>query len=142
MSTATVASEPVTYSFRNRITLGDKKLESDEVTCTLHESDSGEIVTLFALRRTGVGFSTADWLRVEGRGYESSDQAFEAGKRWRQYLSVAFARSGIAADFDPTPLPKRGGGDRLESPEAPGLVVYPQPSGLEVLGRRRGPTTA
>ena len=120
----------MTFSFRNRITLGDKKLQSDEAICTLHESDSGEIVTLFALRRTGDGFSTADWLLVEGGGYESSDQAFKAGKRWRQYLSVAFARVGIAADFDATPLPERRESDRPESPEAPGLIVYPQPSGL------------
>jgi hypothetical protein len=119
------ASEAVTYSFRNRIRLGDKKLHSDETICPLDESDGGEIVTLSALPgRTGESFTTADWLLLDGRGYESSDQAFEAGKRWRQVLSVAFARAGIAADFDTT-LPDRGPNDRPESPEAPGLIVYP-----------------
>ena len=82
------------YSFRDRIRPGYKKLQSDLTECPLDESDGGEIVTLTALPgRTDGGFTTANWLLLDGRGYESSDQAFEAGKRWRQYLSVAFARA-------------------------------------------------
>ena len=117
------------YSFRNRIRLGYKKLQSDRTECPLDESDGGEIVTLTALPgRTDGGFKTANWLLLDGRGYESADQAFETGKRWRQYLSVAFARAEIAADFDTTP--SRHPDDRPESSEAPGLVVYPSPPSL------------
>jgi hypothetical protein len=116
----------VTYSFRNRIRLGDKKLQSDKAKCPLL-SGGGESVTLSAHPGpAGDGFTNAHWLLLDGRGYESSDQAFEAGKRWRQYLSVAFARAGIAADFDT--IPSREPNDLPASPEAPGLVVYPSSS--------------
>jgi hypothetical protein len=120
------ASEAVTYSFRNKIRLGDKKLHSDETKCPLDKSDGGEVVTLSALRGpTGESFTTADWLLLAGRGYKSSDQAFAAGRLWRQYLSVVFAPVNIGADFDPLPLPDRQRDDRPESPEVPGLLVYP-----------------
>ena len=113
------------YSFRNRIRLGYKKLQSDLKTCRLDKSESGEIVTLVALATpSGESFRTANWLFLDGRGYQSSDQAFEAGKLWRQYLSVSFARAGIAADFDARPIQPRQANERPESPEAPGLVVY------------------
>jgi hypothetical protein len=123
----------VAYSFRNRIRLGYKKLQSDLTISTLDESDGGETVTLSALAGpTGESFKTAHWLFLDGRGYESADQAFEAGKRWRQYLSVAFARAEIAADFDT--ITHREPDDVPESPEAPGLVVYPSGAGPRIEG--------
>jgi hypothetical protein len=69
---------------------------------------------------------------LEGRHYDSLTQAYETGKLSRQQLSVVLANAGIGADFDPAPLPHRGANDRLETPDAPGLHVFPTPVGLSL----------
>jgi len=112
------------WSFRNRIILAEKGLRSSDQSVALTEN-----ITLTA-EHSGTGFSGADWLMLEGQRYSSSDQAYDAGKRWRHQLSVAFANAGIAADFDAPPLPDHHENDRPKSPEAPGLRVFPQPPGL------------
>ena len=112
------------YSFRNQLLIAAQNLTSDERSVTLAEN-----VTLTA-RFSDTGFTNADSLLLEGWGYPSSDSAYEAGRLWRQHLSVAFANVAIAADFDAAPLPQRKESDRPESPEAPGLIVFPQPAGL------------
>lgn len=116
----------MTWNFRNRITLSQKNLASDQTSVPLAEN-----VTLRALRGSQT-FTGADWLLLEGEGYSSSDAAYKEGKLWRHHLSVAFANVGVAADFDPPPPPNRNPDDRPESPEAPGLIIFPRPSGLAI----------
>lgn len=116
----------VKWWFRNRITVGDRKLESQHDQIPLFESDV-ERVTLL---RAHDGTLNVDYLRLDGYEFPSSDDAFHAGRRWRQQLAVALARRGYGADFDPIPLPQRQSGDRPEDPEVPGLLVFPRPSGL------------
>jgi hypothetical protein len=100
--------------FHNRITVGDRKLEPDQDRWVLHESE-GETVILW---KNHDDYLDVDWLRLDGIEYQSSDAAFEEGRRWRQYLSVAFARAGIAIDMDPVPLPQpRRNVDRATDPE-------------------------
>ncbi|MBS4727232.1 hypothetical protein MSM1_02260 [Mycobacterium sp. SM1] len=112
----------MSFAFRNQITLADKSLQSDKTSVPLTDN-----VTLTA----PAGFTNADRLTLEGQGYPCADKAYEEGKRWRHRLSVAFAHAGIAADFDAPPFPERRQNDRPESPEAPGLHVFPQ-AGLMV----------
>ncbi|HZU46708.1 MAG TPA: hypothetical protein VFA16_05540 [Mycobacterium sp.] len=111
--------------FHNRITVGDRKLEPQQQDqWVLHQSE-GETVTLW---KNHDPTSDVDWLRLDGIQYETSDAAFEAGRRWRQYISIAFARLGIAVDLDPNPLPMpRRHVDRPMDPEVPGLLVIPRP---------------
>jgi hypothetical protein len=104
--------------FHNRITVGDRKLEPDQDRWVLHESERETVI----LWKNHDDYLDVDWLRLDGIEYQSSDAAFEEGRRWRQYLSVAFARAGIAIDMDPVPLPQpRRNVDRATDPEVPGL---------------------
>ncbi|BCO73069.1 hypothetical protein MINTM008_24040 [Mycobacterium intracellulare] len=96
------------------------------------DEHQGGGVTLFVNHDTVTG---RDWLRLSGTEYESSDAAFLEGRRWRQYLAVAFARAGTAIDLDPIPLPQRRTNvDRPVDPEVPGLLVVPRP-GAGLSGR-------
>ncbi len=92
------------------------------------DTHAGGGVTLWVNHDQVNGF---DWLRLDGTEYQSSDIAFQEGRRWRQYLAVSFARAGIAIDMDPLPLPQRRPSvDRPMDPEVPGLLVVPRPQGL------------
>lgn len=115
------------YAFENRIFLGDKTktLDSSETTREIHNSGT-EIVTLCS-EFSQIGFNKADWLMLRGKGFPSSDAAFEAGKLWRHQLLVAFAKAEISADFDAAAV-EREEGDRERSDEALGLRVYLQPT--------------
>ncbi|WP_157897107.1 zinc-binding metallopeptidase family protein [Mycobacteroides salmoniphilum] len=117
------------YTFENRIVLGDKTLDSSETTRVIHHSDT-VVVTLWP-EHSQTGFKSADWLMLRGEGFPSSDAAFDAGKLWRQQLSVAFAKAEIGADFDAVPV-QHEKGDRQRSPEARGLRVYLQPQGTAI----------
>jgi hypothetical protein len=117
----------VTFSMMNRIVLGDKKLGADYDQILLAE-EGQKRVGIIIDRRNGLGH--AEWLRLEGGGFETAEEARDAGMLWRNLLSVSFAKAGIAADFDPWPLPSRNSDDMAEIPDAPGLVVYPVKPGL------------
>jgi hypothetical protein len=119
----------VTYAFRNRIALGDNRLSSELTGQTLYEAGDQKVAIRVLL---GDNFSNADWLLLEGDGYQTAEQALAAGKVWRQLLSVSFARVGIGADFDPLPLPGRRADDLPEDQDAPGLIVFPRQGGLTV----------
>src|SRR5690349_1973064 len=111
------------YSFRNRIVVTYGNLRpSDHSSWTL-----GPNVTLTAFDEFN--------LAIEGSRFATQDQAFEAGKLVRQQLSATIANTGVAVDFDPPPLPERNECDRPESPDAPGLHVFPTPEGLTVSPR-------
>lgn len=121
----------VTYAFRNRIMLGKNGLSSDLITQPLHE-DGDEKVVLRVLM--GNNFSDASWLQLEGDSYQTAEQAFDAGKMWRQWLSVSFARVGIGADFDPMPPTSGAPGDLPTDRDAPGLIVFSRQPGLTAEG--------
>jgi Apea-like HEPN len=110
------ASEAVTYSFRNRFRLheGDR-LDADVPEIKLADSTEDGLVTLWPVQRevgtSGGGFifaveitkrgtlvSQADELVLQGDGYFDAD-ATVAGRKWRQYLTVALAREGKGVDF-------------------------------------------
>lgn len=111
----------VSWSFTNRILLGDKKLQSDEDQQLLHVSGSKKIALMVLL---GHKFTDADSLILRGDGFESSDEAYAAGRLWRQYVTIAFAIGRLGADFDPLPRTSRHSDDRPPDPAAPGLVVF------------------
>ena len=119
-----MSSPATTWWFHNRITVGDRRLASAQDGVVLDRHEAGG-VTLWVNHDTVSGF---DWLRLDGTECESSDAAFREGRRWRQYLAVAFACEGIAIDMDPVPLPRRRRSvDRAMDPEVPGLLVVPRP---------------
>ena len=102
--------------------LGDKPLRSDSKKQVLSEVDSIVVTLEVAL---GSSFTDTDSLVVRGVGYGSSDEAYNAGRLWRQYLAMAFGKGHVGADLDPLPYPGRGVRDRPADSAAPGLVVYP-----------------
>jgi hypothetical protein len=110
------ASEAVTYSFRNRFRLqeGDR-LDADVPEIELADSTDDGLVILWPVLREdfkggifaveitkrGTLVSQADELVLEGSGYPDPDTALAAGRKWRQYLTVALAREGRGVDFGP-----------------------------------------
>lgn len=134
------------WQFENPIILPQKPLTSNEATQTLDETDN-RLVILRAEHSTE-GFTDADWFMLEGQGFASSDEAYAAGRRWRQLLSVAFAHAGFVVLLDSVVLETQDG-ERERSLDAPGLRVVPQPENLGGLaarlrlagGRMRGKVT-
>lgn len=117
------------WQFDNRIFAPQKPFTStdtSEAIRTLYESGD-ETVTLRA-HQSAEGFTNAEKFTLEGKGYASSDEAYAAGKLWRQYLSVAFANAGFVVILDSDALGTREG-ERERSLDAPGLRVSPQPRG-------------
>jgi hypothetical protein len=103
----------VTYSFRNRFRLpGGDRLDADVREIKLADSADDGLVTLQAashVQRPGGLFtlqaaeemrvsertaliSEASELVVQGSGYVDADTGAAAGRKWRQYLTVALAR--------------------------------------------------
>jgi hypothetical protein len=98
----------VTYSFRNRFRLqeGDR-LDADVQEIRLVDSDDDGSVTMRAPEREmgvaerGALVSQAGELVVQGSEYVDADTAAAAGRKWRQYLTVALAREHKGIDFGP-----------------------------------------
>jgi hypothetical protein len=90
------------FSFRLRFSLGrGVRINSDEVELLLTEG-SGETVRLVGFHLDSGSMSKISesrTLSLWGRGYESREQATDAGTRWTGYLQAAFALLGIGVDF-------------------------------------------
>jgi hypothetical protein len=97
----------VTYSFRNRFRLpGGDRLDADVREIKLADSADDGLVTLQAAEEMRVSertalISEASELVVQGSGYVDADTAAAAGRKWRQYLTVALARERKGVDFGP-----------------------------------------
>ncbi|BBX38912.1 hypothetical protein [Mycobacterium simiae] len=95
------------YTFRNRFRLPDgDRLGTDTTEVELANSADDGLVVLKPER--GKGFvvrtnlsSRADELILEGSYYVDVDAAAAAGRKWRQYLTIVFAREGRGVDFGP-----------------------------------------
>jgi hypothetical protein len=91
----------VTYSFRNRIRLG----ENERVAVAAHEYpledcvDDGTVVLMAAGHETLIS-KTSD-LVLQGSGYVDEASAEAAGRRWRQILRATLAHEHTGVDFGP-----------------------------------------
>jgi hypothetical protein len=106
------------YSFWNRINLTqEKRFVSDLPEVELSPEGASETVTLHTLNREDK-IDDAMALVLRGKRYSSFERAEQAGRKWRQHLMIAMARSGMGADF--------GSVDDVESTEMgrPGLRVF------------------
>lgn len=110
----------MTWFFRNRIALNDKQLisESDDTRVL----DSGDVTVRLKIAGRGE-HGNVNVFTLEGGEYATPEDALNAGRLWRQRLSVTFARYGVAAEFDSNPLPQRDSGDFPVDPHMPGLLV-------------------
>lgn len=89
----------MSYSFRNRFSTFDERLNVDATSHLLADNEI-ERVRLSALAADTMIKDTGD-LVLDGGGYADESTAFVAGQRWRRILTVAFARSHIGVDFGP-----------------------------------------
>ena len=90
-----------TYCFRIRCTLGATvHIASDDSEWVLATQDSdGEAVVLASADGDGRPLSRARDVVVRGSFYDSEGDARAAGERWLPRVRVAFARTGVGADF-------------------------------------------
>lgn len=127
------ASADVPYSFRNRVTLTfGTRFASDQSQVKLSAEDAAENVLLHT-PNLGDPIGDATELVISGGGYGSFDEAEQAGKRWRQHLTVALARFGIGADLGPATDVQARRGDGLI-----GEQFYEDRPGLQVLEYEAG----
>lgn len=82
---------PFTLSKRCKLGIADDRVDLLD--------DGGRHVWLASSNPGGGPLSEATELVVRGEGYDSHEQAGEDGERWRDVVSRAFARVGLAADF-------------------------------------------
>jgi hypothetical protein len=89
----------MTYSFHNRFTIFDDRLNIDAHIHELADTDVEHVV----LRAGTPGMMIKDTgdLAAEGSRYPDEGSAVAAGRKWRRALTVAFARSHAGADFGP-----------------------------------------
>jgi hypothetical protein len=114
----------------NRIVLGDKKISAYYDQVLLFE-DGGKRVGICIDRRNDLGYARR--LGLEGGGFKPTRGACSGDAVEKLFLR-GFAKAGIAADFDSYPPSSRNSDDMAETPEAPGLVVYPDKPGLTAVG--------
>ncbi|GBG36770.1 HEPN domain-containing protein [Mycobacterium montefiorense] len=89
----------MTYSFRNRFTIFDDRLNID---AHIHElADTGVEHVVLRAGTSGTMIKDTGDLVVEGSRYPDEGSAVAAGREWRRALTVAFARSHAGADFGP-----------------------------------------
>jgi hypothetical protein len=115
------------YSFRNRFTIFNDRLDIDAVSHVLADTEI-ERVRLSALVQDTMIRDTGD-LVLGGSGYVDESTALVAGRRWRQDLSVALARSHVGVDFGP---------DDQVTPAYDSRVGDPPPTQLALLGAKPG----
>ncbi len=90
------------FSFRLRLVLGGGVRIGCDLPELLLTDGSDEIVKLVGNRAVGGPQSKivdSELLSLYGHGYQSSEQAQEAGTEWTGYLQAGFARLSIGADF-------------------------------------------
>ncbi|MDX6704214.1 MAG: hypothetical protein QOI48_60 [Solirubrobacteraceae bacterium] len=89
------------YCFRIRFFLSGPlriNLSKSEVALA-KPSEDGELVVLRAHGLSPPPISSTSHLIVEGRDYDTSAEALDAGEHWRGILEKAFAASNLGADF-------------------------------------------
>jgi hypothetical protein len=100
------ASDAVTYSFRNRMVLSHPLTgpPDDPGRCVLASDSDSELVEIFGPRGDEPILHAME-LRLRASGYVTREDAIEAGKFWRDRLTVAFAHfeMGIEVGSDETP---------------------------------------
>lgn len=116
------------YSFRNRITLTQgMRFSCGSTTVKLSAAGATENVILHTPDQEQK-IEDATELVLSGGGYSTFVEAEEAGRKWRQHLVIAMARSGIGAEFGPV--------DDVEARRGHGLIgqmFYEDRLGLQVL---------
>lgn len=89
----------VSYTFRHRFKIvRGNHLDVEAEAYVLADSDSDGKVSLLSTK-SGSNISELSELAVQGTGYDSLDDAIDAGRRWKLYLLKAFARQSTAVDF-------------------------------------------
>lgn len=90
------------YTFRNRFKLPEAdQLDADVREIKLADSTDDGLVILKPATPGMSLISEAGELALQGSGYVDADAAVAAGRKWRQYLTVALARDCIGVDFGP-----------------------------------------
>jgi hypothetical protein len=87
----------MTYSFHNRFTIFDERLNIDAYMHELADADHERVILRAGLSETMIK-ATGD-LVLEGSRYADEATAVAAARRWRRDLTVALARSHIGSDF-------------------------------------------
>lgn len=89
----------MTYTFHNRFTTFNERVNIDAGVYELADTDSERVVLLAGSKETMIK-DTGD-LVVEGSRYPDEATAVAAARQWRRTLTAAFARSHMGADFGP-----------------------------------------
>ena len=89
----------MTYTFHNRFTTFDERINIQAGTFQLADTEQ-ERVMLLAGERDVMIAETGN-LVLEGSGYVDEAAAVAAGRGWRKALTIAFARAHIGVDFGP-----------------------------------------
>jgi hypothetical protein len=89
----------MTYTFHNRFTIFDERLNIDTNTHELADTDHERVILQAGAAETMIK-DTGD-LVLEGSRYPDEATTVAAARRWRRALTAAFARSHIGADFGP-----------------------------------------
>jgi hypothetical protein len=89
----------MTYSFHNRFTIHEERINIDAHTYELADTGREHVILLSGER--GVVIAKTGDLVLEGSGYTDEATAVAAARGWRRALTVAFARAHIGADFGP-----------------------------------------
>jgi Apea-like HEPN len=132
-------SVTIGYKFRNRIKVRDtgRRLGIDVWEWVLLD-DHPKRVTL-STDSEAESIANADSLILNGAEYSNFESALIAGRRWRQILSVYFARVGFSVDLgdDREELCTPHELNRLDSTKQPGLtdesVIYQDRIGLYII---------
>jgi hypothetical protein len=86
------------WSFRYRLSLAEgMRINSPETEIRLSIPESRELVLLRS--RLGDPIDETRDLALHGSGHASSDLARDAGERWRDCITIAFAAHSLGADF-------------------------------------------
>lgn len=125
----------VVYSFRNRMILSAEVSSVDDINrFVLSDENTDEHVEILGPDGDANLWGAME-LRLRGSGYPSPEAAIEAGKHWRDILTVAFAHyeRGIELGPDDTPYMPHYSFGRFNFPthkgrkmrDTPKLVVFP-----------------
>jgi hypothetical protein len=123
------------YSFRNRIIISDPLAAPDNTYRYVVSSDTDSDVVELLGPQGEEPIASAMELRLRGSGYITREHAIDAGKLWRDRLTVAFAHyeKGTEIGSDETPdVPEWSGGQPYfiyqlgrRKRDSPKLTVFP-----------------